>query len=66
MDSKFDVVKVEIDSGRVADIIASGVRERQAEGIVNMAVMRQGVAKYFFSPVSAGRFKIGDQYKPGE
>jgi len=55
----FDVVAVNIDSSRVR-IIAEGKTEKNAESIVNMAVIRRGCDEEFFVTVPSGRYKEGD------
>ena len=37
--------------------------EKNAEAVVNMAVMRKGVESEFFSEVPAGKYKEGDTWK---
>ena len=43
-------------------LIAEGKTLRNAEAIVNMAVMRRGVETEFFSEVSSGKYKTGDKW----
>lgn len=52
----FDVVAVNIATG-AKRLIDSNKTERNAEAIVNMAVMRRGVTEEFFDCVPAGSVK---------
>jgi hypothetical protein len=57
----YDVVAVSLDDHSVI-----WVEEKKtlpnAEAVVAMAVMRQGVEDRFFVPVAAGQYKEGDNY----
>ena len=46
----FDVIATEIATGKTR-VIASGVSARNAEAIVEMAVIRRGVETEFYAPV---------------
>lgn len=62
------------DDGKLYDVIAVSLDDNSilwvdeqktlpnAEAVVAMAVMRQGVEDRFFKPVPAGQFKQGDVY----
>lgn len=58
----FDVVEVELREPHHVRIIASGKTEKNAEAIVNMAVMRRGVEHSFFTTVEAGSYSDGDEF----
>jgi hypothetical protein len=58
----YDVVAVDISTGKVAALFGEGKTLRNAEAIVNMAVMRRGVEEQFYAEVLAGQFKVGDAY----
>lgn len=58
----FDVVAVDISSGKVAALFGEKKTEAAAEGIVKMAVMRRGVDEQFYAEVPTGKFKVGDTY----
>lgn len=55
----FDVVAVS-DHGSLVLWVMTDKTERNAEAIINMAVMRQGVADRFFTTAQPGRYKEGD------
>lgn len=65
MDALFDVVAVGLKTNKVR-MMAEGKTARNAEAIVNMAVMRRGVDEEFFSEVPAGRYKEGDEWRGSE
>ena len=58
----YDVVAVSLTTEKVR-LIAEDKTERNAEAIVNMAVMRRGVEEEFFTEVRAGTYKEGDKWK---
>lgn len=53
----FDVIAVNIETG-ARRLIESNKTERNAEAIVNMAVMRRGVEEEYFDAVPAGSVKF--------
>ena len=57
----FDVVAVNLHTNSVR-LIAQKKNRRNAEAIVQMAVMRRGVEEEFFCEVSAGKYKTGDTW----
>lgn len=61
----FDVVAVNITTKRVR-LLAEHKTKRNAEAIVNMAVIRIGVDEEFYAPVLAGKYKDGDEWTGGE
>jgi hypothetical protein len=58
----FDVVEVEIATGKITRVMERNKDDRNAEAIVNMAVVRRGVKEYFFARVIAGKYRDGDEY----
>lgn len=61
----YDVVAVDLETSKVR-FMAQGKTEKNAEAVVNMAVMRmvrRGVESEFFSEVPAGKYKEGDTWK---
>ena len=60
-----DVVAVNLETKKVR-IIAADKNERNAEAIINMAVMRRGVETEFYTTVEAGRYHDGDDLGEGE
>lgn len=65
-DKLYDVVAVSIATGKVVSLYGESKTAKNAEAIINMAVMRQGVNENFYAEVPANKFKIGDTYKLGE
>lgn len=59
----FDVVKVEYlrEPSRVT-VIARDKDARNAEAVVSLAVMRQGVNGQFFAVVAPDRYRDGDEW----
>ena len=53
-----DVLAVNIDTRRVR-LLAESKDERNAEAIINMAVMRRGVEEEFYVAVPAGTYTEG-------
>lgn len=62
----FDVVAVEIPTGRVAFVIVERKSEREAEAAIRFAVMRRGVITHFYALAKAGAVKVGDSWPPPE
>lgn len=60
--SLLDVVAVNMDTKRVR-LMAEGKTERNAEAIVEMAVIRRGCEEEFFTTVPAGSHKEGDPWR---
>jgi hypothetical protein len=62
------------DDGKLYDVVAVSLGDNSilwvdekktlpnAEAVVNMAIMRQGVEDRFFKPVAHGTYKQGDAY----
>lgn len=61
--SDFDVVQVNFATKAVT-LMATNKSERNAEAIIDMAVMRRGIEEGYFTLAPAGRFKDGDTYIP--
>lgn len=61
MKTLFDVVAVSADDSRILWVEKSNTKD-DAEAIVSMAVMRQGVADRFFTLTAAGKYQKGDTY----
>ena len=57
----YDVVAVHMNTKTVR-LIAENKSERNAEGIVMMAVGRRGVGEEFFFEVKHGAYKDGDKW----
>ncbi len=57
----FDIIAVSLATN-VVRIIAENKTERNAEAIVNMAVMRRGTSEEFFTEVPAGSCQNGDKF----
>jgi len=55
-----DVIEVEFKPPHKVRVIDTKKTEKNAEAIVEMAVMRRGVEHSFFTTVPAGKFKDGD------
>ena len=63
MERLFDVIEVRFAKPRTVRLIDTRKTERNAEAIINMAVMRRGVETSFYTTVPAGKFKDGDKYR---
>ena len=57
---KFDVVETAIKKPHEVRVIATDKTEKNAEAIVNIAVMRRGVETSFFKTCPAGQYSDGD------
>jgi hypothetical protein len=58
--SLLDVIEVEIAAPHRVRIIGVGKTEKNAEAIVQMAVMRRGVENHFFTTCHTGQYCDGD------
>lgn len=58
----YDIVAVDLKTNKVR-LIAEGKTLRNAEAIVEMAVMRRGVTTEFFAEVRAGSYTEGEEWK---
>jgi hypothetical protein len=58
----YDVVAVTIKTGKVR-FLDQGKTLKNAEAIVNFAIMRRGVDEEFYSEVPAGTYKEGDEWR---
>lgn len=58
---RYDVVAVNLDDSKVLWVEKNKTLPN-AEAVVAMAVMRQGVEDRFFVPVAAGQYGAGDRY----
>lgn len=63
--NKVDVVAVEIETSKIL-WIKPNKTEANAEAIIYMAVMRQGVEDRYFTTAPAGRFKVGEKFTHNE
>ncbi len=64
MEKVFDVVAVECETGNV--LWVSGPHtEGNADAVISLAVMRQGVEDRFFSPCQPGQYKAGNKWNGG-
>jgi hypothetical protein len=61
----YDVLAVNIKSG-LTRVVAESKSQRNAERIVEMAVMRRGVEEEFFAEAPAGKFRNGSVWKTEE
>jgi hypothetical protein len=59
---KYDVLSVD-QKTNVVTVIAEDKTLRNAEAIVEMAVIRRGVESEIFIEVAAGNYKTGEQYE---
>lgn len=57
----FDVLAVNLTTRKVR-LMAQDKNERDAEAIVEMAVIRRGVEEEFYTTVPAGKYAEGDKY----
>lgn len=57
-----DVIEVQIKAPHAIRIIDRNRDERNAEAVVNMAIMRRGVEDHFFTTVPAGKYRDGDHF----
>jgi hypothetical protein len=55
-----DVIEVQIKAPHTVRIIDRNKTERNAEAIIEMAVMRRGVEHSFFTTAPAGKYQDGD------
>ena len=60
MPDMLDVIEVEIAAPHRVRLIGVDKTERNAEAIVNMAVMRRGVEHHFFTTAPHGKYRDGD------
>lgn len=58
----YDVIAVEIDTSRIIWVDRKKTLPN-AEAVIAMAVMRQGVEDRFFCEVPHGRYEEGDKYE---
>ncbi len=58
----YDVVSVSIQTRKVTALYGERKTLRNAEAIVNMAVMRRGVDEEFYAEVPHAKYKVGDEY----
>lgn len=56
-----DVIAVNLETKKVR-IFARGKDEKNAEAIVNMAVIRRGVDEEFYTTTPDGKYNEGDVY----
>ena len=62
MNELFDVVAVDLKSNQILWVERKKTLPN-AEAIVSMAVMRQGVEDRFFAPVAHGTYNEGDRWE---
>lgn len=63
--SEFDVVQVN-HATKAVTIMATNKSERNADAIIDMAVMRRGIEEGYYTTTPAGRFQDGDTFFPEE
>ena len=61
MEKLYDVIAVNLDNSRVR-LISEGKTEKNAEAIIEMAVIRRGVEEEFFTKVATKTYQEGDTY----
>ena len=61
----FDVVAVSLDDSSII-WAEPNKTEADAEAVIKMAVMRQGVEDRFFGKATAGKYEAGDKYEGAE
>ena len=59
-ESMFDVVAVSTDDNRVLWVDGPKT-EPNANAIITMAIMRQGVEDRFFTAANPGKYRVGDK-----
>lgn len=59
----FDVLAVLIDDPRTVRLLAHDKRERDADAVIDMAVIRNGVEIEFFTMAPAGKYRDGDEWR---
>ncbi|MDZ4346124.1 MAG: hypothetical protein U1E51_27240 [Candidatus Binatia bacterium] len=62
MEKLFDVIAVNFNTMRVR-LFSRNRNSKNAEAIINMAVIRRGVDEEFYTEVVAGKYQEGDEYK---
>ena len=58
----YDVVAVNLKTNKVR-IFGQNKSERNADAIINMAIMRRGVDEEFYTTAKPGQYKEGDCYQ---
>ena len=58
-----DVIEVQIKAPHTVRVIAEDKSEKNAEAIVEMAVMRRGVEHSFFTTAPTGTYRDGDELR---
>lgn len=58
-----DVIEVQFAKPHAVRVIATGKTTKNAEAIVDMAVMRRGCAESYFTTCKAALYKDGDWLK---
>lgn len=61
----FDVIAVNIET-KIVRLMAESKSERNAEAIIDMAVMRRGVETEFYTFSPAGKYHDGDTLRDSE
>ena len=61
----YDVVEVSTDTHKILSVIAQQKTKKNAEAIVEMAVIRRGVKNSFYAVVESGKRKEGDDWFDG-
>lgn len=59
MNTQFDVVVIEIATGKIASIIGTGLDEARAEKRIETGISRIN-ENYFVDMLPAGKYKVGD------
>ena len=60
----YDVIEVNLQD-KTVQVIAESKTLRNAEAIIDMAVIRRGVEDSFYTYVTEGAYKTGDTYGVG-
>jgi hypothetical protein len=61
MEELFDVIAVSLTTSKIR-IFGQNKTARNAEAIINMAVMRRGCDEEFYTEAPAGKYKEGDTF----
>ena len=65
MTDRFDVLEVRIKGGEVLGVMGRDLDEKNAEAVINMAVIRRGVEHSFYVTAPAGSLRVGDRWGEG-
>lgn len=63
-DTRYDVIAVTLVEPRTVRVLAHDNDGRNAEAVIDMAVLRRGVEREFYTIALHGRYRDGDKYAP--